>query len=467
LGWGIDTNNDFKTMEYWAVVNGIESNGPDGKPDQVEWRYNSTPIPDVILDEAETLVARYPATEPTGNARVVSAPSNFGGTPDYFIDWAIPISVFRTPPAGFPAVPAGTAMRFACGSSSDAKRMDADPAAGPGATTLTDIISDPLFCDSTGCYSDRDFDGVPDATEITLGTNPANPDSDGDGIRDNVELSATGSGVGPFTKVDTDGDGTIDALDLDSDGDGHGDSIETAIDSDGDGTGNWRDLDSDNDCRLDKDETVAGLRDPSVPSTSPSMNCTAPLTCDTTSGTCVDADAGTDAGSTDTGGGGDTGAGGDTDLGDSSSIDGGGGDGSSTDSADDGSVTDGSGDGSSTDGGSDGSVTDGGAGDGSTTDGGGGDGTTTTDGGDDTSGDGAADTSVGDTTIGDDTGTTIDTGVVGDGAADGDSINPLNELGTLEGGGCSCTTPANRGDVGLVAIAATGLALALARRRRR
>jgi len=146
-------------------------------------------------------------------------------------------------------------------------------------------------CSAAGvCDADTDGDGVSDATEAALGTDPTKKDTDGDGVPDNIELSATGSGAGPFSKVDTDGDGTIDALDTDDDGDSiltkdelgrdtdadgkndyldaddDGDGIPTKkeiddakssgkpSDTDGDGKANWLDTDSDGDNVLDKDE---------------------------------------------------------------------------------------------------------------------------------------------------------------------------------------------------------------------
>ncbi|MBZ4331842.1 Ig-like domain-containing protein [Corallococcus sp. AS-1-12] len=62
---------------------------------------------------------------------------------------------------------------------------------------------------------DADGDGVDNATELELGLDPFNPDSDGDGIPDGID------GL-----VDTDGDGLIDALDTDSDNDGLSDGEE-------------------------------------------------------------------------------------------------------------------------------------------------------------------------------------------------------------------------------------------------
>jgi len=61
-------------------------------------------------------------------------------------------------------------------------------------------------------YLDTDQDTIPDATEIVNGTDPKNPDTDGDGKRDDVEGTA-----------DSDGDGAIDAIESvkkDTDGDG-------------------------------------------------------------------------------------------------------------------------------------------------------------------------------------------------------------------------------------------------------
>lgn len=62
---------------------------------------------------------------------------------------------------------------------------------------------------------DTDGDGLSDATETALGTDPQSADTDGDSIDDKTE-------IGPdITKpLDTDGDGTINAKDKDDDDDG-------------------------------------------------------------------------------------------------------------------------------------------------------------------------------------------------------------------------------------------------------
>lgn len=111
------------------------------------------------------------------------------------------------------------------------------------------------------CDGDTDGDGVSDRTEVRLGTDPTRKDSDDDGVADNVELSAGGSGVGPFTNVDTDADGLIDALDSDDDGDtvptkdelGTGGGTNP-MDTDLDGKRDYLDDDDDGDTLPTRDE---------------------------------------------------------------------------------------------------------------------------------------------------------------------------------------------------------------------
>lgn len=83
---------------------------------------------------------------------------------------------------------------------------------------------------SSGCPDDADCDGLTDAQEKNLGTNPNNKDSDNDGIPDKQEV-----GSDPTKGKDSDGDGKIDALEpntFDSDGDGIPD-VKDKNDNDG------------------------------------------------------------------------------------------------------------------------------------------------------------------------------------------------------------------------------------------
>ncbi|MBO0591855.1 gliding motility-associated C-terminal domain-containing protein [Cellulophaga sp. E16_2] len=76
------------------------------------------------------------------------------------------------------------------------------------------------------CVLDTDMDGLTNAEENTLGTNPDNEDSDDDGILDGVEV-----GDDVENPLDEDNDGIIDALDsniLDSDLDGVVDQLDPA-----------------------------------------------------------------------------------------------------------------------------------------------------------------------------------------------------------------------------------------------
>lgn len=260
FGWScaVESNGTVTNYEFLAAVNGIENNGPNGEVDQVEWRFNGTTgTPNSISEQAETLVDRFPRSTHT---QVTQATSTFSNNPDFFLAWAVPLTVIRAGGQGAPGIPATAALRFACGTSNNARNYSADPACGAKSNaqcTLTDSFSDPLFCTATGCApqtGDTDGDGVSDAQETALGTDPTKKDTDGDGLPDNVELSATGS-TGPYAAIDTDGDGVIDA----------------------------KDTDSDNDCASDQSEGVNGYRNKSA---SPNA-CPTGRVCDTTKGQCV------------------------------------------------------------------------------------------------------------------------------------------------------------------------------------
>ncbi|MEM7243756.1 MAG: hypothetical protein AAF533_00350 [Acidobacteriota bacterium] len=105
--------------------------------------------------------------------------------------------------------------------------LNRDGAFDPGETDPTVAGEDPF---------DDDEDGVPDAVEPALFLNPANPDTDFDGILDGEELLPGADGLEtPVLDADADDDGIadgaelvlgLDPFDLDTDGDGLQDGLE-------------------------------------------------------------------------------------------------------------------------------------------------------------------------------------------------------------------------------------------------
>ena len=118
--------------------------------------------------------------------------------------------------------------------------------------------------DNDGPDGDSDNDGLKNSVEISIGSNPNNADTDGDGINDFYEVCKNYTNCNPFDVSDRDGDGIPDFRDTDSDNDGIPDSVEygrgqpnqSPVDTDGDGTPDFRDLDSDNDTIPDNVEYV-------------------------------------------------------------------------------------------------------------------------------------------------------------------------------------------------------------------
>ncbi len=131
---------------------------------------------------------------------------------------------------------------------------------GAGDTGAPDTEPD----DTSTSPPDSDGDGLTDAEEAAIGTDPDEADSDGDGLGDREELLV---GTDPLD-ADTDGDGVDDGEDEDpgsvrspdADGDGLPDEVEEAL-----GTDPY-DPDTDGDGVLDLDELIDGT-DPRVADT--------------------------------------------------------------------------------------------------------------------------------------------------------------------------------------------------------
>jgi Bacterial TSP3 repeat len=130
-------------------------------------------------------------------------------------------------------------------------RIRSATATGPATRANTRTITLVLGDRSGSQGADRDRDGLSDAAEAALGTDPGNVDTDGDSLPDAFEVF--GTCTNPLV-ADSDGDGTADNLEAnlddpatyaDNDGDGLRNVQERAVlgtnpdglDSDGDGFG--------------------------------------------------------------------------------------------------------------------------------------------------------------------------------------------------------------------------------------
>ncbi|SEB00615.1 Alpha-tubulin suppressor [Thiothrix caldifontis] len=134
----------------------------------------------------------------------------------------------------------------------------------------SDGVKDEFDADDTTGSNDSDNDGLTNAQEKLLGTNPLSDDTDGDGKLDAAEV-----GADLAHPTDTDHDGKIDAVEsatLDTDSDGVKDELDADIpDTDGDGLDDAEEAalgtdptkaDTDNDGENDKAEVGANLNAP-------------------------------------------------------------------------------------------------------------------------------------------------------------------------------------------------------------
>ena len=147
---------------------------------------------------------------------------------------------------------------------------DSEPQTFPGADERYD--GEDNDCDGFTELDDRDSDGLIDWFEWELGSDPADPDTDDDGMLDGEEAPPKDAGV---DARDTDADGIFDVLDEDDDGDGIPSARELTEDADGDGeadpdvdgdgTINALDRDADGDGYPDADEGVADIDEDGVP----------------------------------------------------------------------------------------------------------------------------------------------------------------------------------------------------------
>ena len=130
----------------------------------------------------------------------------------------------------------------------DGEEVDGvDNPSTPLVATATSDPTDPCDPNATSPTCDQDNDGLTNAEETTAGTNPTNPDSDGDGLYDGEEVEGTDHPATPITATSTsdpndpcDPNATAPTCDQDNDGLTNAEEVTagtnpTNPDTDGDG----------------------------------------------------------------------------------------------------------------------------------------------------------------------------------------------------------------------------------------
>jgi hypothetical protein len=184
FGWAVelDSDGDRRTYELLGMVDGITN------PDSVVLGRNTAQIIDDPADRYEQEVASYDAAT---HARALLAEgeyaSTFGGTSDYFVDWALPLADLAAE-----GVLPETELVLVMGTSQNTQSIDADLACHDGASgepRLSAAATD-VFRPDASPVADGDGDGLSDEEELVIGTSPTEADSDGDGFTDGEEVRA-------------------------------------------------------------------------------------------------------------------------------------------------------------------------------------------------------------------------------------------------------------------------------------
>jgi hypothetical protein len=214
-GWAVELDHDLdrRTYETIAVADATQA------PEQVLYLRNTRDDARYdVADPPEEVVSMYPIAT---HARAVVAEgmfaSDFGGDPDYFVDWALPLADLRAE-----GLDPTRVISLVMGTSTDNQTIDADVACWDervGSVHWWHASSRGIRADG-GVVSDTDGDGLTDEEERQIGTNVSVVDSDGDGFSDADEVRAGSDPLDPNSTPgsrDTDGDGYSDAEEASAD----------------------------------------------------------------------------------------------------------------------------------------------------------------------------------------------------------------------------------------------------------
>jgi hypothetical protein len=197
---------------------------------------NPSPVPRRVEPLGDIVtVAAGPLHALAGNAgtHLLSwgqAGHHLGLPPDRYSSSSVPQAIPALPPAS--ALAAGTLQSIVARLDGSVWAFGSGPLGDGTFAASTEPVSPSglVLADNSWLAADADGDGLTTWQEWWLGTDPLNPDTNGNGVPDDVDAGGTGG-----AEPDSDGDGVADRVEVllgtdpfnsDTDGDGAGDAVD-------------------------------------------------------------------------------------------------------------------------------------------------------------------------------------------------------------------------------------------------